>query len=70
MVKVKIDREARAIYIRFSNRKVTSTYPVYDLSFTCMVNFDVDKDNELVGVEIILPTFIKLPEDVKKRKER
>ncbi len=47
---VELDSEAKAAYIRFSNRKVVRTHPV--TTAKCIVTIDFDSSDKVVGVEI------------------
>lgn len=48
---VELDSEARAAYVRFSNRKVAQTRPV--TTDGCIVTIDFDADGGVIGVELI-----------------
>ena len=52
-VKATYDPQARAIYVKLSNKtkKIDKTVPIEQT----LIYFDYDKDNEIVGVEVILP---------------
>ncbi len=54
-VNVAIDREARAIYFKLSDEDVARTVRMND-----SVSIDYDKDDEVVGVEIIRVTKIEM----------
>lgn len=48
---VELDSEARAAYVRFSNRKVAKTSPV--TADGCIITIDFDSIGGVVGIEMI-----------------
>lgn len=61
---VELDSEAKAAYIRFSNRKVVRTHPV--TTNQSIVTIDFDSSDEVVGVEICGVTEVGIKKLVQK----
>jgi len=56
-VDVEIDREAKAIYVRFKDAKV---YRSIELGFGTVI--DIDENRKIIGVEVLLPPYVKIEE--------
>jgi len=50
MVSVEFDAEVNALYLRFKKGKIEKSEPVAD-----NIVFDLDKDGEIIGIEVLLP---------------
>jgi len=61
IVNIEIDREAKAVYIKFKDGEV---YRSIELGFGTVI--DVDKDGKIINLEVLLPPYIEI-EEVEKR---
>ncbi len=50
MVSVEFDAEVNALYLRLKKGKIEKSEPVAD-----NIIFDLDKNGEVIGIEILLP---------------
>ena len=50
MVSVEFDAEVSALYLRFKKGKIEKSEPVAD-----NIVFDLDKNGEIIGIEVLLP---------------
>lgn len=62
-MKVTYDKEANAFYIKMSNKGISRT----KLVKSSIVTVDLDKDGEIVGIELL---FIKGIKETKEKKRR
>ncbi len=61
MVLVEFDQDVNALYIRLKKDKIKASEPLAD-----NIVVDLDEDNEVIGIEILLPAKSEISESLAK----
>lgn len=61
MVLVEFDQDVNALYIRLKKGKIKASEPLAD-----NIVVDLDEDNEVIGIEILLPAKSEISESLAK----